>query len=438
MFSIIITTHNSEKYIENTLKNVFQATKNIKNEIIIVDDGSNDDTFKLLQKYKDIQLISQCNKGVSSARNNGLKYISKKSKFLTFIDDSDWVSNNFFEKSINFFNNHKKVLIAVTPITILENNTKRNHFLNYRFKTSQYIINIFENYDYPQFNIGGVVFRSELLLPIDQPFDETINFWEDAKLINNLLLKIQNYGLIKDSIYYYNRDDSNSLAKSSWNSIERYSNHLENNLLSLISNSIQNYGYVIKYVQHIVTLHYLEYLFSHNFKYINIQYILKYNNFSILSKKIFTYVNKKIIDELHIDKRYKFYLYKLKDLDVNNELNYISVYVHRLNLFKKTLTFSFSEESFNISDNSNVFLQKNITNQKVLFLQKYEKDILHHLSNDFSRNIYSVNLNFIDFFKKNIFIIKDYDKNTIITVSNVSVFKRILKTIKLQMTIKLF
>ncbi|MCT1915610.1 glycosyltransferase family 2 protein [Staphylococcus ureilyticus] len=431
MFSIIITTHNSENYIESTLKNVFQATENIKCEIIVVDDGSYDNTLKILQTYKSIQLLHQMNSGVSSARNKGLKYISKDSEFVTFIDDSDWVSNNFFEQSITFFNKYKNIQMAVTPITVVENNNNRDHFLNYRFNKSIDIVNIFENYNYVQFHIGGVVFRSELLFAIEQPFDETINFWEDAKLINNLLLEIQDYGLIKNATYYYNRDDNNSLAKSAWNNKERYSGHIEKNFLSLINQSIQVHDFVIKYVKYVVTIHYLQFLFSHNLQYIDTKYMLEDQRFLLLSQELFTYIDKDTIDKLHINKRYKYFLYKLKNLDISDELNYISVYIHKFKFLQTKIIFSFSEEAFNISDNSDVYIKKHSVDQKVGLLQKYEKDTLHYLSNDFSRNIYQVKLGFKEFFHKNIFFIKDYDNNKIIQVVSDSIFKRICKKLKL-------
>src|SRR5699024_8714235 len=328
MFSIIITAHNSEKYIQETLDNILNATKNIKKEIIVVDDGSNDNTLFLLKNYRNIKLICQNNMGVSAARNKGLKNISEQSQLITFIDDSDWVSNNFFSESITFFKKYKNIQIAISPITIFENKNEREHFLNYRFNDYKEIVNIFSDYNYIHFHIGGVIFKSELFRFIDKPFDENLSFWEDAKLINNLLLHTQKYGLVHNSRYYYNRDDYNSLSKSSWKDEERYNYHIINNFFSLINESSKIYGKVIKYIQYVVIIHYLQFLLSHNFKFINIDYMLKEQIFLNLSQKLLSYIDIETIDELNIEKRYKYFLYNLKNVRNDNELENIKVYIH--------------------------------------------------------------------------------------------------------------
>ena len=74
--TIIIPVFNAEKYLENCLKSVINQTyKNI--EIIIVDDGSTDNSFKIYNKYlnieKRLKVINIENSGVSKARNIGLE-----------------------------------------------------------------------------------------------------------------------------------------------------------------------------------------------------------------------------------------------------------------------------------------------------------------------------------------------------------------------------
>ncbi len=89
MFSIIIPAYNSAKFIDCAINSVFEQSVNDW-ELIIVDDGSTDDTLSVLEKYSGddrITVISQQNEGVSAARNNGINHA--KGKYLAFLDADD-------------------------------------------------------------------------------------------------------------------------------------------------------------------------------------------------------------------------------------------------------------------------------------------------------------------------------------------------------------
>jgi len=89
--SVIIPVYNASKYIEKTLKSlVSQSFKDF--EIIIVDDGSEDDSIEIINKFllnHDFTFIvdSQEDKGVSSARNRGLELAN--GNYIIFLDDDD-------------------------------------------------------------------------------------------------------------------------------------------------------------------------------------------------------------------------------------------------------------------------------------------------------------------------------------------------------------
>ena len=84
--SIIIPCYNSERFITETIESVLSQTyKNY--EIIVVDDGSTDNTKSIVSNYPEIKYIYQTNQGTSSARNNGLKV--SKGKYIIFLDHDD-------------------------------------------------------------------------------------------------------------------------------------------------------------------------------------------------------------------------------------------------------------------------------------------------------------------------------------------------------------
>lgn len=87
-FSIIITVYNKEKYIKNTIDSVLnQSFKNF--EVIIVNDGSTDNSVKVIESLEDkrIQLITTKNQGASHARNVGIK--SASATYIALLDGDD-------------------------------------------------------------------------------------------------------------------------------------------------------------------------------------------------------------------------------------------------------------------------------------------------------------------------------------------------------------
>ncbi|WP_100610694.1 glycosyltransferase family 2 protein [Confluentibacter lentus] len=104
-FSVIIPLYNKEAYIEETIKSVLnQSFQDF--EVIIVDDGSTDSSYKMAVSFKSekIKLLKQDNQGVSIARNKGIDYAT--SKYIALLDADDlWHKNHLIElkKQIDLF-----------------------------------------------------------------------------------------------------------------------------------------------------------------------------------------------------------------------------------------------------------------------------------------------------------------------------------------------
>ena len=101
LVSVIIPAYNVQKYIDNCIQSVLAQTyKNI--EIIIVDDGSTDNTLKKSLRFSEmdhrVKVFSQKNAGVSSARNKGLA--NAKGKYICFVDSDDTVSKVYVEQMV--------------------------------------------------------------------------------------------------------------------------------------------------------------------------------------------------------------------------------------------------------------------------------------------------------------------------------------------------
>ncbi|WP_418776247.1 glycosyltransferase family 2 protein [Holdemanella biformis] len=93
--SIIIPVYNASKYVSRCIESILnQSYKNI--ELIIINDGSTDNSLEICNKYKNsfskIQIVSIENNGVSNARNIGIELCT--SEYFMFIDADDWIEKN--------------------------------------------------------------------------------------------------------------------------------------------------------------------------------------------------------------------------------------------------------------------------------------------------------------------------------------------------------
>ena len=85
--SVIIPAYNCDRYISKAIASVFEQTYT-DYELIVVDDGSTDDTAQLIRSYGDrLNYIYQTNQGVAQARNSGLA--AAQGQYIAFLDQDD-------------------------------------------------------------------------------------------------------------------------------------------------------------------------------------------------------------------------------------------------------------------------------------------------------------------------------------------------------------
>ncbi len=121
--SIIIPVYNGEKYIDGCLKSVVgQTYKNI--EIIVINDGSIDDSLALINKYKKIDdriiVIDKENEGVSVARNKAIDMST--AKWIMFVDVDDKLEQDAVENLMS--NIEKDTDIIISKIYLVSDNNK--------------------------------------------------------------------------------------------------------------------------------------------------------------------------------------------------------------------------------------------------------------------------------------------------------------------------
>ena len=127
--SVIVPVYNVEKYLKRCLDSLINQTlKDI--EIIVVNDGSTDNSLDILNKYAEndsrIKVIDKENSGVSDCRNIAMKQM--KGKYIMFVDSDDWIDNNALEIMYTKIEEEKSDLVMCTYMREFANHSKEKIF----------------------------------------------------------------------------------------------------------------------------------------------------------------------------------------------------------------------------------------------------------------------------------------------------------------------
>ena len=219
--SVIIPVYNVEKYLAQCLDSVINQTlKDI--EIICINDGSTDDSLKILQDYakKDdrIKVINQDNMGVSVARNKGIK--SAKGEFICFVDADDFLQPDTCELTLN------QILKTNADICCFGINEVINKKVTPR-AWEKYFLDSCENkeFDLPTIkcflcNACGKLFRASFIHEHTISFPIGIRSGEDSIFNLECLFFSPKYTLVNKYLYNYVKDRNDSASHSSANLIK--------------------------------------------------------------------------------------------------------------------------------------------------------------------------------------------------------------------------
>jgi glycosyltransferase involved in cell wall biosynthesis len=103
LVSVIIPCHNQARYLSEAIGSVLTQTYS-PIEIVVVDDGSTDDTFEVATRHPEVRCVRQTNQGLSAARNAGLG--ASKGSYLVFLDADDRLLPQALEAGLECLNAH--------------------------------------------------------------------------------------------------------------------------------------------------------------------------------------------------------------------------------------------------------------------------------------------------------------------------------------------
>lgn len=204
MVSVIVPAYNAESFLPNCLNSILNQTyKDI--EIIVVNDGSTDDTASVLEsfskKYDCIISINQINKGVSAARNAGLDCCH--GEYVMFVDADDSLPENSMESLLDLQQKYDVDICSGTSRRIYPDGSVFHQ--EYTGK-----IEILENEDalvysiedHPAtYSIWGKLYRSDFIKNIR--FEDGRKIHEDSFFLFNCFLKKPKMLVIDTPVYNY-------------------------------------------------------------------------------------------------------------------------------------------------------------------------------------------------------------------------------------------
>ena len=188
--SVIIPLYNTEKYIYKCIESCLnQSQSHDDYEIIVVNDGSTDDSYNIAKSFEkgdfNVQVLSQENNKQGAARNFGLK--KARGEYIWFVDSDDWIEQNAIENLLS--------IVKKTPVDIVRFNAVDYTGSSSKLRPCKHIPNIIYNrqkiLSENKFSVCFPfhIFNREFLLKNNLFFLEGV-FFEDNELMIKILDKV--------------------------------------------------------------------------------------------------------------------------------------------------------------------------------------------------------------------------------------------------------
>ena len=296
LFSVIISIYNTGRYLDDSIGSLINQTIGFQNiQIILVNDGSTDDTENICLNYKklydkNIIYVKRAHSGVSKARNAGLKFA--EGLYINFLDSDDkWDSNAF--KNIDLF--YKKYEIIDVVAGRIKNFEMVNEyqFLDYKFKETR-VINLTEEFNCIQLSSASCFFRRSAV--VNRKFDKEVIFAEDVKFINTILLEKPFLGVVREALYNCRkRFDSTSASQNIAEKKDFYFKSTNLVLQYLIDRSRKLYNDILPFIQFYIAYEILFRIAIKSYKFLDLN---SFNNYCKIIENLLNQIEDKYILEV--------------------------------------------------------------------------------------------------------------------------------------------
>ncbi len=236
-FSVIVPVYNVEKYLSKCLVSILNQTYR-DFELILVDDGSTDNSSRICDHYESsddrIKVIHKKNGGLSSARNEGIKYSS--GDYIIFVDSDDYWSSNDLLTYVadNTFDKKNRNIVAWGYEKVRDDNYKCNQHIDIQ----KYNIND----DYKYLIKSNKIFASAWYLALPRIMFESNDLFfeenvvsEDIEWFARVLLKMSDIIYLDGKFYAYRQRKGSISNVTTEKTIKDLKNHI-NKIIDMNSN----------------------------------------------------------------------------------------------------------------------------------------------------------------------------------------------------------
>ena len=213
LISVIVPVYNSEKYILDCVNSVLDQEFS-SYEVIIVNDGSTDESLTILQslaKQSDkIRVVSQENKGVSAARNLGLQL--SQGDYIVFLDADDYLHKDALMTFMDVAHSCKADFVYSTKCFVTKNQKNIKKQVRRVVSSREAVSDLLD----PKVIVGSwnKIYRKSFLVENNIKFNEKLMYGEGLNFIVDCSLRSEKTIMIEDRLYYYRRDNYNSATTS--------------------------------------------------------------------------------------------------------------------------------------------------------------------------------------------------------------------------------
>lgn len=220
LVSIIVPVYNVSEYLDECIESLIDQSYN-NLEIILVDDGSNDGSETICDRYSAmdarVKVVHKKNEGVSIARNCGIEIA--KGSFLTFVDGDDYIDRDTVKISVESLKTQKADIVEYCVVGKRE---KQDDVLivDRMEIVARYVSS---EYQYPNDAVWNKMYRASLVKQYRFPANK---IHEEYLFLSMVLVNAQKYVFINRELYYYRaRRESTTHRKFQINDLDKLENY---------------------------------------------------------------------------------------------------------------------------------------------------------------------------------------------------------------------